>query len=122
MTGARETIAVVITFRKFDKNSLNRRADVFRSSRGGGGKHPVPPLLLMLRLLLVSPNVSRECSPMTQCTMTQCTTTLLPEMTHACWNTAYNSVHSFARAKVNNIGVGQREVGGLCLGGGGSYT
>ena len=31
--------------------------------------------------------------------------------------TAYNSIRSFARAKVNNIGEGQREVGGgLCLG------
>jgi hypothetical protein len=49
---------------------------------------------------------------MTQCTMTQCTMTLLPEMSHAYWNTAYNSIHSFARAKVNNIGAGQREVGG----------
>ena len=33
-------------------------------------------------------------------------------MTHARWNTAYNSIHSFARAKVNNIGVGAAGSGG----------
>ena len=33
MTGARQTIAVIITFRKCNKNSLPRHAGAYRSSR-----------------------------------------------------------------------------------------
>jgi hypothetical protein len=35
MTGARQTIAVIKTFRKYNKNSLERRAGANRSSKGG---------------------------------------------------------------------------------------
>ena len=38
MTGARQTIAVIMTFRKYDKNCLERRTGSYRSRKK---KHPV---------------------------------------------------------------------------------
>jgi hypothetical protein len=74
-------------------------------------KHPVSPLLLLLHLLSVSPNVTGMLADDTVYydTPARNDSHLL--------ETAYNSIRSFARAKVNNIGVGQQEVGGgQCLG------
>jgi len=67
MMGARQTIAVDITFRKFDNNSVSAGPTLF----GQAGKETsCTTAATTVRLLLVSPKVSRKCWPMTQCTMT----------------------------------------------------